>query len=117
MYLQQSQRFVRDKPISVHIDHFCAQNGINQFLHVYDKWEYNKTESLPLEDYERFDYIMVGMQELKKQKNITNFSKTHKEHFTVDGFHRVSFKTSSKFPFYWPVVHLKTKVMVLKRIE
>lgn len=60
---------------------------------------------------------MVGIQEFKKQKNETKFAKTHKEYYTVNGFHRISFKRSSKFPFYWPIVHLKTKVMVLKRLE
>lgn len=33
------QRFDRNKPVTVYIDNFSAQTGVNRFLHLYEKWE------------------------------------------------------------------------------
>jgi alpha-1,6-mannosyltransferase len=117
-HLQFVHRYMRNKPVSVHIDSYCAETGINRFLQLYSSWEYNKTENLPQEAFGRFDYILIGsntdnMHEVAKQ----NYSSTHKEHFSVEAFQRISYKKSNSFPYYFPLIRFREKVIALKRID
>ncbi|KAH7730454.1 GPI mannosyltransferase [Aphelenchoides avenae] len=117
-HLQFMHRYLRNKPISVHIDTYCAETGVNRFLHLYDAWEYNKTENLPQEAFGRFDYVLVGSN-TENVRDIVgrNFSTTHKEHFSVEAFQRIAYKKSSRFPYLWPVIKFRQKVIALKRLE
>uniref|UniRef100_A0A915EHF7 Mannosyltransferase n=1 Tax=Ditylenchus dipsaci TaxID=166011 RepID=A0A915EHF7_9BILA len=38
-HLQHQHRYLRNKPVTVHIDSFSAETGVNRFLHLYDSWE------------------------------------------------------------------------------
>jgi alpha-1,6-mannosyltransferase len=119
-HLQYKHRFLRDKPISVHIDPFCAENGISRFGQVFNAWEYNKTENLSPEDLARFDYLLFGdtSTETLRSELIANFTKTHKEHFSTEGFHRVKYRKFKQFPLplLYPVFDFKEKVIVLKKL-
>ncbi|TKR89448.1 hypothetical protein L596_013548 [Steinernema carpocapsae] len=95
-YLQHMHRFLKNKPITVHIDAQAAQTGISKFVQVYDAWEYNKTENLTPEDMKRFDYIVLGtaagetLEELVEKR----FPTSHKIHFKVSSFSSYKFHKS-----------------------
>ena len=116
--LQFKHRYLRDKPISVHIDPFCAEAGISRFFQVFPAWEYNKTENLSPEDLKRFDYLLFGntTTELLREQLKANFSDTHKESFSVEGFHRIKYKKMKKIPLPYPVFIFKEKVIVLRKL-
>jgi alpha-1,6-mannosyltransferase len=117
-HLQYKHRFMRDKPVSVHIDPFCAENGISRFGQVFNAWEYNKTENLSREDLIRFDYLLFGntTTEYLRSELMANFSSTHKEYFATEGFHRVKYRKFKKLPLPYPVFDFKEKVIVLKKL-
>jgi alpha-1,6-mannosyltransferase len=119
-HLQYKQRYWKNKPISVHIDPFCAENGISRFGQVFEAWEYNKTENLTPEELTRFDYLLFGdtSTETLRTQLQTNFSKTHKEYFSTEGFHRVKYGKFKQFPLPlpYPVFVFKEKVIVLKKL-
>ncbi len=120
-------RYMRNKPIAVHIDVYSAQNGVNRFLHLYDsKWEYNKSENLEPEALARFDYLLVGSSSPRELAQLVgrNYSTSHREHFAVDGFHRMEFKRWGslggdgwkwRLPLYYPTLEFKRKVVVMKK--
>uniref|UniRef100_A0A914P9Q2 Uncharacterized protein n=1 Tax=Panagrolaimus davidi TaxID=227884 RepID=A0A914P9Q2_9BILA len=109
---------MRDKPVSVHIDPFCAENGISRFGQVFNAWEYNKTENLSREDLIRFDYLLFGntTTEYLRSELMANFSSTHKEYFATEGFHRVKYRKFKQLPLPYPVFDFKEKVIVLKKL-
>ncbi|KAI1722801.1 alg9-like mannosyltransferase family domain-containing protein [Ditylenchus destructor] len=115
-HLQHAHRYMRNKPISVHIDAFSAENGISRFLQLYDSWEYNKTENLRSDAYKRFDYILMGSNVADVHDIVEkNFSTSHKEYFAVPAFHRIDYKNTKAFPYYTPSIKFKEKVIVLKK--
>ncbi|KAL3117202.1 hypothetical protein niasHT_007605 [Heterodera trifolii] len=124
--LQHKHRFLRDKPIAVHIDQFSAETGISRFLHLYDAWEYNKTENLAQEEFGRFDYILVGNYDgrLRAEMTKNNLNETHTKHFIVKAFHKQFWKKpilpnwlnwSPLNKLQVPAYSYKPKVMVMKR--
>uniref|UniRef100_A0A7E4W0A3 Mannosyltransferase n=1 Tax=Panagrellus redivivus TaxID=6233 RepID=A0A7E4W0A3_PANRE len=118
-HLQFKHRFLRNKPIAVHIDAFCAEAGISRFGQVFDAWEYNKTENLPVEELRRFDYLLFGdttTENLRKEL-IANFSGTHKEHFSTEGFHKIVYKKyKGPIALPYPAFVFREKVIVLKKV-
>jgi hypothetical protein len=40
VFLKEKQQNLREKPIKIHIDNFCAETGISRFLQLYDSWKY-----------------------------------------------------------------------------
>uniref|UniRef100_F1L0F9 Mannosyltransferase n=2 Tax=Ascaris TaxID=6251 RepID=F1L0F9_ASCSU len=118
-YLQFMQRYDKNKPISVYVDNFAAQTGVSRFLQLYDAWEYNKSENLDVEGLGRFDFLLIGSY---TDKNIVStatqtFSSTHRLLFPVQAFQRVYMRRSSAFPYIWPVVKLREKMVVLKKLD
>ncbi|CEF70589.1 Dol-P-Man:Man(7)GlcNAc(2)-PP-Dol alpha-1,6-mannosyltransferase [Strongyloides ratti] len=117
-HLQYLQRFDRNKHIKIHIDEFAAQTGISKFLHYYDNWEYNKTESLQLnsEKLKDFNFIILGDYNTDVKKKAQNiFSKTHRQYFGVEAFHKINFIKTKKFPYYIPRIKFMDKLIVLRR--
>ncbi|KAE9552950.1 hypothetical protein FO519_003827 [Halicephalobus sp. NKZ332] len=116
--LQFKHRYLKDKAISVHIDPFCAESGISRFFQIFPSWEYNKTENLSVEDLQRFDYLLFGntTTELLREQLKSNFSETHKESFSVEGFHRIKYKKMKTIPLPYPVFIFKEKVIVLRKL-
>lgn len=81
-------------------------------------FRYNKIENLSSDAFERFDYILLGSNTDNLREIISkNFSTTHKEHFVVEAFHKIFFKSRNSFPFYLPIIRFKEKVIVLKKIS
>uniref|UniRef100_A0A1I7RST6 Mannosyltransferase n=1 Tax=Bursaphelenchus xylophilus TaxID=6326 RepID=A0A1I7RST6_BURXY len=117
-HLQTVQRFHRNDFRRVHIDEFCAETGISQFLNNHPAWEYNKTENLPVESLKEFDFLLIGSQK-DNVYNIfqSNYSKSHKELFSVEAFFKFTYVKSSSFPYYWPRLKFKNKVIVLKKLD
>lgn len=116
-HLQHQQRFYRTERRSVHIDEFCAETGISRFLHFYPAWHYDKTEGLSVDELKQFDFLLLGSQSEDLAALFrANFSASHKELFSVDAFNRFTYLRSRKFPFYWPLLKFRTKVMCLKRL-
>jgi len=102
----------------LHIDVFCAQTGVSRFLHFYPAWEYNKSEELGTSALKRFDFLLIGSQADNARQNIqANFSSTHKELFSVESFHKISYKKSKVFPYYFPLLKFKEKILVLKKLD
>ncbi|MFH4973658.1 hypothetical protein AB6A40_000367 [Gnathostoma spinigerum] len=118
-YLQHMQRFDRNKPISVYIDNFAAQTGVSRFLQLYSSWEYNKTENLPPSDLRRFDFLLLGSYRERNyvKEVVANFSATHRVLFPVTCFERIRWRRSSKFPYFWPRIYLRDKMVVLKKFS
>uniref|UniRef100_A0A0N5BJ45 Mannosyltransferase n=1 Tax=Strongyloides papillosus TaxID=174720 RepID=A0A0N5BJ45_STREA len=117
-HLQYLQRFDKNKHIKVHIDEFAAQTGISKFLHFYDKWEYNKTESIQLdgEALKDFHFIILGDYNKDAKKiGLTVFGKTHRQYFSVEAFHKVNIVKTKKFPYYVPRIMFMDKLVVLRR--
>lgn len=117
-HLQHLQRYYKDHPKTIHIDEYCAENGISQFLNFYPSWQYNKTENLPTESLQQFDYLLIGSQ----TEDVTaifqsNFSKSHKELFSVESFFKFTYVKAKKFPYYWPRLKFKQKVIALKKLD
>lgn len=89
--------------------------------HIFSKtsiFRYNKTENLPREAFERFDFILFGsnsadLREIAQR----NFSVTHKEHFTVEAFHKIQFQNVQEFPYWVPTLKFRSKVMALKKVN
>ncbi|KAI6200119.1 Alg9 mannosyltransferase domain containing protein [Aphelenchoides besseyi] len=117
-HVQHLQRFNRHETRSIHIDVFCAQSGINRFIQFYPSWEYNKTEDLDTQQLQRFDFLLLGSQTNDLRENArANFSQTHKELFSVESFHRISYVRSKRFPYYYPTLKFKEKVLVMKKLD
>ncbi|KAK0412798.1 hypothetical protein QR680_006415 [Steinernema hermaphroditum] len=118
-YLQHMHRFRKNSPIAVHIDAQAAQTGISRFVQVYDAWEYNKSETLTDEEKQRFDYIVVGTAAGESVEDLVQrrFSSSHKLHFKVNSFSSITYKRSSQFPFFWPVLRFKHRIGVLKKLD
>ncbi|KAI3413689.1 hypothetical protein GPALN_011173 [Globodera pallida] len=122
--LQHQHRFLRNKHITVHIDTFCAETGISRFLHLYDDWEFNKTENLAPEAFGPFNYILVGSFD-GRLTEANNFNATHTKHFTINAFHKYYWKELTvpkwlnwlPFKLQLPAFSYKPKVMVLKKRE
>uniref|UniRef100_A0A914HEA8 Mannosyltransferase n=1 Tax=Globodera rostochiensis TaxID=31243 RepID=A0A914HEA8_GLORO len=122
--LQHQHRFLRNKHITVHIDTFCAETGISRFLHLYDDWEFNKTENLAAAAFGPFDYILIGSFD-GRLIEANNFNATHTKHFTINAFHKYYWKELTipkwlnwlPFKLQLPAFSYKPKVMVLKKRE
>ncbi|VDO45762.1 unnamed protein product [Onchocerca flexuosa] len=86
--LQYLRHFDRNKPVSVYIDNYAAQTGVNRFLHWYDAWEYNKTENLEPSQLARFDFLLIGSYVEPDIVNFTatNFISTHRISYDVEVF-------------------------------
>uniref|UniRef100_A0AC35TX81 Mannosyltransferase n=1 Tax=Rhabditophanes sp. KR3021 TaxID=114890 RepID=A0AC35TX81_9BILA len=117
-YLQHMQRFDKHKNISVHIDEYAAQTGISKFVHYYDAWNYDKNESSQLDPEALADhhFIIVGdYKEDVKQKATKVFGKSHRQYFGVETFDKLHMVKSKKFPYYWPILKFKDKLVVMRR--
>lgn len=113
------QRFDRNKSITVHIDDYVAQTGASRFLQLYDAWKYNKTENMEPAQLSRFDFLLIGSStERHIMKTVSqNFSSTHRILYSVKAFQKLQLSRLSKFPYYWPVIKLKERVVVLKKLD
>lgn len=85
---------------------------------MYPAWTYDKTEGLGVEELQQFDYLLIGSQtdDLRKVHAV-NFTKTHKEMFSVESFLRIAYVRTKKFPYYFPNLKFKEKVLVLKSLN
>lgn len=117
-HLQWSMRVDAKKPVSVYIDNACTQTGVNRFMQLYDSWEYNKTEHLQPSDMERFDFLLIGTYGTNLKEIVaTNYSTWHRVMFAIPAFHRLTYRKSETFPFYYPEMIIKEKVAVMRRLD
>ncbi|PAV68611.1 hypothetical protein WR25_09446 isoform G [Diploscapter pachys] len=112
--VQWMMRADANKPYSVYIDNTCAQTGVNRFMQMYEKWNYDKTENLPLDQATSFDFICVGTYGRNLTQIVAQFDKTHRPMFAIPVFDGMKWKKMSSFPFYWPEVRLLEKVAMLR---
>jgi hypothetical protein len=97
---------------------YSAQTGINRFVQFYPAWSYDKTEDLSTEQLKNFDFLLLGSQTEDVRKTAAaNFTKTHRELFSVESFLKISYVKSKKFPYYFPSLKFKEQVMVLKNLN
>ncbi|OZC08606.1 putative valine--tRNA ligase [Onchocerca flexuosa] len=117
--LQYLRHFDRNKPVSVYIDNYAAQTGVNRFLHWYDAWEYNKTENLEPSQLARFDFLLIGSYVEPDIVNFTatNFISTHRISYDVEVFRGVELRRMRWFPYYWPVIKFNPQLVVLEKLH
>uniref|UniRef100_A0A5S6R0U4 Mannosyltransferase n=1 Tax=Trichuris muris TaxID=70415 RepID=A0A5S6R0U4_TRIMR len=103
------------KPLRIHIDSYCAENGITRFLQVNPLWEYNKSESFTLPEQKmEFDYLLVGDNDDVKEVT-KNYVATHRTLFFFHSFAGVDVEKSTRFPFLTVDYKLKPRVALLKK--